>query len=476
MAGGLVVEAHRSHGSAAGGGCSGAKSPNGLNARDRLVLMIFATRVVQTVLRMAMGALIVYISEDFECSPATRGWLLSAHAVGYCTTQILGGSLADRFGGKGVVTLCVLASGVSLAVTPAAAASFGLQGMAATQIVMGAAMGPLFPATVRMLARWLPASERAFASTALDSGITVGSLIVVNVSSTLAVYAGWRMAFVVYGLVGMCFAQSWSRYAFERPEECPYCDENEMAFLKQALPRRASMTNLAGAEEPGFSTVLLAVFAYARLWAIYLSHFTFNYGIYFINSWSAIYYLEKFDLRPEDAALHLCLPHAANFLSTLCVSPALGRLLRRKGWSDLACRRASSGLAFLGSAACLTATPFASTAASTTACLMATLGFMALHPAGFKANYMDVTVSHGGVVSGVGNTIASVASSVGPIVVAHMREATGGWHMVFLHTACANVAAAAIFCALASSEPIEADPAGPLQQAAVVASWSKKQS
>jgi len=100
--------------------------------------------------------------------------------------------------------------------------------------------------------------------------------------------------------------------------------------------------------------------------------------------------------------------------------------------------------------------PLSASAHATTACFSAALGFMALHPSGFKANYMDVTTHHSGLVSGIGNTIASVASSVGPLWVSQVRESAGHWAPVFHSVASMNLLAALVFCTLSSTRPIEA--------------------
>mmetsp|Transcript_70724 Transcript_70724/g.218724 ORF Transcript_70724/g.218724 Transcript_70724/m.218724 type:complete len:480 (+) Transcript_70724:93-1532(+) len=430
-------------------------------ARDLIVLLVFGCRFVQTLLRMAMGALVVYICEEYACAASAKGWILSAHAFGYCTTQVIGGVWADRAGGRGVAAVALALAGAALAVTPLAAAAMGLWGIAATQVVMGAAMGPLFPATMQVLAKWLPPSERAFASTALDSGITVGSLVAVPFSGFLAVRSSWRLALVLYGLAAMGYSAVWARCAAERPEECSYCDKEEQALLSETLPapRRAAETS-ADARD-----LLLGV-RHMRFWAIYLAHFAFNYSVYFVNSWSATYYLETFGLRPESAGLHLSLPHAVNMVVKVAVSPALAQSLKAAGLTDLGCRRSFSGLGFLAPALCLQLLPLAvGSACATTALFSAALGFMALHPSGFKANYMDVTRSHGGTVSGIGNTIASVASSIGPLMVSQVRAASGGWSQVFHSVALVNLLAAGIFCTLSSATPIEAGSApGPCRE------------
>jgi sugar phosphate permease len=41
-------------------------------------------------------------------------------------------------------------------------------------MMMGALQGPLFPASSTFLAKWTPPDERTFASSALDTGISIG--------------------------------------------------------------------------------------------------------------------------------------------------------------------------------------------------------------------------------------------------------------------------------------------------------------
>lgn len=441
--------------------------PFGLSARNVLVLMVFGCRVVQTAMRMAMGTLVIYICEEFECGEGSKGWLLSAHAIGYTTTQILGGHIADQIGGKAIITWAMALSGIALAATPAVA-PFGLSGVAAAQVVMGVAMGPLFPASMRLLAKWLPSTERAFASTALDTGITLGSLVTVPLSGALAVVLGWRATIALVGASGIVFAVSWALVAAEDPETCGYCGEDERALLaSQYQPAKKVAAQVPEGEA---RRGMLECIGHACLWAIYVAHFSFNFAMYFVNSWSAIYYLEVFGLRPQQAGLLLSLPLAVNLLVNVLVCPALQRALKKFGFSDLACRRTFTGAGFLVPAGCFWLLPQLTDAYATAACFSTAFGFLALHPSGFKANYMDVTRDRGGLVSGIGNTIASVASSIGPIVVAQLRAATGSWGPPCFTVSVLCLLAAGVFCTLSSTTPIEA------KEAEVAASQAKKES
>ncbi|CAK0837666.1 unnamed protein product [Prorocentrum cordatum] len=425
-----------------------------LTARHWIVALVFCSRVGQTVLRMAMGALIIPFCEEIRCEAWEKGWLLSAHAAGYCSTQILGGWMADRLGGKRVMSWALGLSSLAVLATPAAASAFGPRGVIACEVVMGAAMGPTFPSSMQLLARWLPVEDRAMASTALDSGITLGSLIVVPLSGVLVLYNGWRVAYTVYGLGMLAFALVFAWLAADSPTDCGYCSAEERLFLEVVVPQ---VNKQGKSKVPTEKSSIAYCLSYARLWAIYGSHFIFNYAVYFVNCWSATFYFETFGLRPEQAGLYLSMPHLINSVVKVMVNPALERQMMARGFDTLRRRRIFSVLGFVGLSAFLGLAPYLATLTRTTMSFSVAFGFLALHPSGFKANYMDVTTSRGGLVSGIGNTIGSLGSTAGPLVVAHLRDVTGGWTAAFQSVSLLSVAAAVLFSTMSSTVPIEAD-------------------
>ena len=78
-----------------------------------------------------------------------------------------------------------------------------------------------------------------------------------------------------------------------------------------------------------------------------------------------------------------------------------------------------------------------------------------LHAEGFRANYLDVTRTHVGVVSGVGNCLSSVAAMVAPFIVGALVSRTGRWDPVWYFISGVCVAATCIFCTFSSTTPVE---------------------
>lgn len=258
---------------------------------------------------------------------------------------------------------------------------------------------------------------------------------------------------MIYSTLALGYALVWNQLAAERPDECRYLGESEKAYLAATLAAKKS-------PDSQVNSGMLDGLRFVRLWAIYASHFVFNYGVYFVNSWSATYYLDTFSLRPERAGLHLALPHMTNMVVKVLVNPTMEKALRAQGFNDLGCRKTFTVLGFMIPAGCFLVAPFIREAILSTLVFSLALGAMAFHPSGFKANYMDVSSTSGGLISGIGNTVASAASSIGPLVVAHLNESSGSWRMSFTSVAVLDIAAAGVFFAFASTTPIENERVG----------------
>lgn len=140
-----------------------------LLARAAQVYLVFGARLIQTLLRTALGPLIIFVCADTECDDSgSKGSILAAFSLGYLSTQIVGGMLGDRFGTKPVTccgsTIAVQHTGSQVITAGAVLAGLATAGTAlaqntstiwAAQVAMGMAQGPLFPSSVAHLSRWL---------------------------------------------------------------------------------------------------------------------------------------------------------------------------------------------------------------------------------------------------------------------------------------------------------------------------------
>ena len=72
-----------------------------------------------------------------------------------------------------------------------------------------------------------------------------------------------------------------------------------------------------------------------------------------------------------------------------------------------------------------------------------------------RANYLDVTNAHVGLVSAVGNCLSSLAAMLAPLLVSALLERYNSWAPVWWTLAAASLMAAAAFIRLATATPVE---------------------
>jgi len=441
---------------------SGAALPLGIQmpqARSVQLYLLFASRLVQSILRMAMGPLVVYVCDEMAGKASDKALLLSAFPLGYLSTQIAGGVLGDKIGSKAVILLATL---LASAFTFASGVVSSVRGLWLMQLLMGASQGPLFPTSIAYLAPWLPPEERARASTMLDTGITVGSLVALPFSGALAIHLGWRGTLFLYASLALAFAAAWLALAEPRPEQCSYISAAELAYLRQTVrgpAPRASAGHEASAAASRPALPAQRLLTHPAVCSIFLSHMAFNFGTYFITSWSPSFYQDALGMRPERVTLALSMPPALNCaVKALVNKPLEAWLASRCGLSTLGRRRFFTCVGFGGTAAALLLLPAAAAAfgaAGSAFCFSVALGFAALHPSGFKANYMDVTSSSGGLVSGVGNTLASIASFAAAAIIGRLLSAYGSWALVLSLIALGNLVATLAFASLSVAAAID---------------------
>jgi sugar phosphate permease len=374
------------------------------------------------------------------------------------------------------------------ALVPTVADQFGLSGVWLTIAFMGAVQGPLFPTSSVYLSRWMPGKgapggdEKAWGTSMLDIGISLGSLLIIPVGNGLAEAYGWRNTYRTLGLATMGFVGLWQLLAAETPRDCWFIGAEELGYLEQHVPpprskpAKADKEPSGGAKSGAFGTPAPPARrgapgaadgdddgdegAFARLsgvpprvafhpgvWAVMLAHVAFNFGAYYMTNWNPTYYSEVLGLTAAQARIHLSMPHVSNLL-VKALNPSLVRLAEKRGFTLLGSRRLFTTVGFLCSAAMLLPVSQARGLSPwvSTALFSAANCFFGLAPSGFKANYLDITERYVGIISGYGNTLGTFASWAGPQLVAAVLQRTGSWDLVLGCVALVNVLAAANYC------------------------------
>jgi MFS transporter, ACS family, solute carrier family 17 (sodium-dependent inorganic phosphate cotransporter), other len=408
--------------------------------RTMLIALCFAAVFICYVDRVNISLAIVPMTREFGWSKTTSGFVMSSFFIGYLITQVPGGLLAGRFGGKHVLAGGLLFWSLFTALTPPAAYA-GFAVLIATRVLMGMGEGVTFPSIYALFARWVPATRRSRAAGLVFSAIPLGVVSAQLATPLLVTNFGWPWAFYAFALLGPVWWALWQPLTASSPAEHPRVSEAE---LRDLVEESHAVTSGA----PPSTRVLLANTA---VWAIVVGHFCSNWSGYVMLSWAPFYLLERFGVDFHAIGLYVMAPAVVSFLC-LNVAGAFGDRLISRGTSVVAVRKLMQSIGFGGTAAALLVLTQVETAEAAVAVMCFSSLFGSAVAAGFASNHLDIAPRHAGALMGLSNTAGTIPGVIGVTFSGWLVDVTGSWTIVFVVAAAIKLFGLAFFLAFAKGE------------------------
>ena len=367
--------------------------------------------------------------------------MLSSFYIGYILVMILGGRLADKFGGALILGSGVLLWSLFTLVTPGAAA-IGLSVLIMARIGMGMGEAVTFPSVYNLVTRWVPAQDRSKAIALNASGIPVGTVFALIATPIIVSALGWEWAFYLFGAVGVLWYVAWRYIARGTPQEHPRVSAEELAYIEANAAASGTVSKL-----PPWKTLLTN----RPLWAITVAHFANNWTLYVVLSWLPIYVNEGLGVDFKSVGYIAMLPHIASLLSLNIIGNLTDRILRR-GYDVTRVRKTMQTIAFGGLSACLIGITLVESlwAAIGLMCLGKVLGAFGI--GGHSINHLDIGPKHAGTLMGITNTAGTLPGIFGVAITGFILETTGSWDMVWGVTAGVTLFGMVVYLLFASGE------------------------
>jgi ACS family sodium-dependent inorganic phosphate cotransporter len=391
--------------------------------------------------RVNISIAIIPLARQKGYDAAAKGLVLSSFFWGYLWLQLLGGWMADRFGGKRVLAAGVALWSLATFLTPPAASiSFGA--LLAMRALLGAGEALNFPAVHSLAARWTIGSERARAISLHFSGVAFGTMIALIISPMIVLGWGWPAVFYISGALGLVWLIAWQLKSANGPEECRGVSPAELALI---MDERAAGVELADRIPWG------RILREPAVWAIVIAHLCNNFGFYIILLWLPSYLSRIFAVPMERLGAYSVVPWIVAFIMQNS-SGWIADGLRSRGMSLTAVRKLMQGSAFALGGLPLLILPVAHTPAMAVALVTLSIGGTALGGGGFVVNHFDVAPRYAGILMGISNTAATVPGIIGVAATGFILQATNSFSAVFYLTTVVYAIGAICYLALASGE------------------------
>jgi ACS family hexuronate transporter-like MFS transporter len=164
--------------------------------------------------RNTLALLIPTIMRDTGLTAEEYGWIVSAFSVAYMIGNPVWGGWLDRLG----VRRGMLAAVALWSVASAAHAGVStLAGFAVARTVLGFGEGATFPGALRTVVQTLDVARRSRGLALSYSGGSLGAMLTPLVITPVALWFGWRGAFLATGLIGAAWLVLWAALS-RRPE------------------------------------------------------------------------------------------------------------------------------------------------------------------------------------------------------------------------------------------------------------------
>lgn len=392
---------------------------SGWPTRYTIVLLAALAVFICYMDRVIISIAIIPMAADFDWSPEEQGRVLSSFFVGYLLTQVAGGWLAERYGGKVVLGTGVVFWSLCTMLAPVAAAG-GLTALLLTRILMGIGEGITFPSIYAMFGRWVPENERSRAIGILFSTIPLGSVFALLATPWIVLNYGWETSFYAFGAVGFVWWVFWYRYVAATPEAHPRISAAELQLIRgdeQANPATA---------KPHLRSLLRA----PSVWAIIVGHFCTNWGSYVLLAWMPTYIYKGLGVDFADVGLVTMIPAFFSFLA-LNLGGWLADNLIRRGLNKTWVRKTMQSVGFGGFAAVLAVVGYVESVPLAIALMSLGNIFGGAMAGGFGVNHLDIAPKGAGVIMGLSNTAGTIPGIVGVYISGMILEATGSWALVF---------------------------------------------
>ena len=276
------------------------------------------------------------MKKELHLSDTTLGMINSSFFIGYAITQIIGGWVADKYGGKLVLLVAVSGWSIFTFIVPFAVQK-GLVVFIITRILLGAAEGVGFPAVHSMLGKWIPSNESSRAVSLVTAFSYLGAILSSTVASALMGSYGWRSIFYSFGLIGMIWCIPWIYFAENQPPELRALNESDQSdtyvvsnslisnhqrtytrikhdFSSSESEESYGLENVASdkvhvRDREHVGTPWRRILLAKEVWAIILNQFAQSWGFFTVLFYLPTYFEVVHGLKSDQAGFMTVLPN-----------------------------------------------------------------------------------------------------------------------------------------------------------------------
>lgn len=385
------------------------------NVRWVIAAFMWAAIAINYLDRTVMSAAAPAIMKDLNIGPTEMGIVMSAFFFSYAAMQIPFGWIADKIGQRLILALSVVWWSAATAATALAGSRAGL---IVARLFMGAGEAGVYPCNAGITAKWFPDKERGRVTAIFDSGTKFGTAFTMPLVAWMVGAYGWKIPFMVCGLVGFVWVAAWLAY-YRDPEQHKYANAAELKYIRDGQAKKEGIDK----SQPMKWYELLK---YRNVIAMCLGFFLFNYAIYFFITWFPTYLVKDRGMTIMTMGWFAMLPPLCGILAQWTGGILTDYVYQKTGNLTFA-RKLNLGVGMIAA----TSIAFAGLVESNTVAIVllcVSYGGLAFAAAALWSLPGDIAPRNmTSVLGGIQNCASNIGGILGPIVTGYIIATSGSF-------------------------------------------------
>ncbi|CAG5031652.1 unnamed protein product [Parnassius apollo] len=366
--------------------------------------------------------------DRYDWDETTQGLLLSAFYYGYVITHLPGGLLAEKFGGKWTIGLGLLCSSVATALTPWIVSLWGATGLFCIRVIEGFGEGPVTPAFVLLLARWIPPSERSRFGAMIFGGAQVGNIFALYISGLILADGGdWANVFYLFSVLGIIWFIFWVFLCYSTPNTHPFISDEERNYLNENVAA-------SGLHKKLDPVPFKALIRSAPLWVLIMAAIGHNWGYLTMNTDLPKYFSDVLKFNIMETGLMSALPYIAMYICSFIFAAFCDLCIRKKWHSISTGRKIYTTIASSVPALFIILASYSGcNRVEAVSFFIVSMAFMGGFYSSVKINAMDIAPNYAGTCSAFVNGIAEISGIITPYLIDLLtpNQTVEQWQLAF---------------------------------------------
>ncbi|MCB0551823.1 MAG: MFS transporter [Phaeodactylibacter sp.] len=283
-----------------------------------IIALIALATIINYIDRSALAVMWPSIQDELGFTNYDYAIMLNVFMVAYALGQSLSGRMFDWVGTRMGYVISIAVWGASTALHSVARGVLSFSFFRAT---LGLSEAGNWPGAVKSNAEWFPVKERAIAQGIFNSGASIGSVIAPPLIAMLYLGFGWRITFLIVGLLGIVWVIPWLIINKTTPDKHPWLGEEERQYI---LSGQVQAEDGAPEEKP---LSMAKILSYRESWAILVSRFFLEPIWWLFVGWMPLYLADTYGFDVKQIGLFAWVPYVGAAVGSIGGGWYAGRLM-----------------------------------------------------------------------------------------------------------------------------------------------------